>query len=180
MNTVNIIISFSGRKLGNSGKIAELCRNTIQNSAAYFFSDFELHPCGDCNGECFENRKSCPYFGDMEESLIDAICRSDQAIFIVPNHCNYPNANFFIFNERSQCSFQGEPDRLEQYLKVPKKFIVISNTTKDGFDEIFTQHTDEAPQILFLSAKAYGKSSIAGDILESTQAREDILSFLNF
>lgn len=32
--------------------------------------------------------------------------------FSLPNYCNYPCANFFIFNERSQCYFQRQPKLL--------------------------------------------------------------------
>lgn len=84
-----------------------------------------------------------------------------------------------MMNIMNTISFQGEPDRLERYLKESKKFIVISNTAQDAFTEIFTQHTDEVPNTFVLNAKTYGKFSIAGDIMESAQAREDILSCLN-
>ena len=38
------------------------------------------------------------------------ITDSDLSYFIVPNYCDYPCANFFIFNERSQCFFQHHPE----------------------------------------------------------------------
>ena len=103
---------------------------------------------------------------------------SDAVYFVLPNHCDYPNANYFIFNERSQCFFQGRPDLLEAYLKVPKKCIVISNTNKDNFIRALAYQSDREPEILFLSAKEYGKSSINGDLLTSCEALEDIRRFI--
>ena len=110
---------------------------------------------------------------------MDAICHSDQAVFIVPNHCNYPCANFFIFNERSQCYFQNHPELLDTYLKIPKKFIVVSNTSQSSFRESFNQHTETEPDIMFLSAKQYGKSSIAGDIMTVPEARSAVQTFIS-
>lgn len=176
---MNVIISFSGRKSGNSAQIARFCQEMVPDSTVYRFSDFELHPCGGCQGECFDSRQRCPYASDMEETLVETVCHSKRAIFIVPNHCNYPCANFFSFNERSQCAFQGEPERLEAYLNVPKQFIVISNTVQTGFDEFFVQHTNEVPDILYLSPKAFGKSSVAGDLMTSSEARTTLAAFLN-
>jgi len=96
----------------------------------------------------------------------------------VPNYCNYPCANFFIFNERSQCFFQHHEERLEKYLRVPKRFIVVSNTETANFREAMTQHTNSNPEILFLSAKKYGKVSIEGTILESDDAKADLQRFV--
>ena len=97
---------------------------------------------------------------------------SDQAVFIVPNYCDYPCANFFIFNERSQCHFQGHGELLERYLNVPKKFIVVSNTGRENFVQAFRYHVAEniGPDILFLSAKTYGKNSTDGDLLDAPDA----------
>lgn len=64
-------------------------------------------------------------------------------------------------------------------MHVPKKFIVVSNTGKENFIEAMRQHTDGEPEILFLSAKHYGKLSIAGNILESSNAKSDIRGFLH-
>lgn len=108
---------------------------------------------------------------------MDAVTNATEAIFVVPNYCDYPNANFFAFNERSQCYFQGRPDLLDRYLAVPKKFIVVSNTGQANFREAFTQHTDQEPQILFLSAKQYEKVSIRGDLLPSEPVETALRAF---
>ena len=106
------------------------------------------------------------------------ICASEMAIFVLPNYCDFPCGHFFMFNERSQCFFQKHEERLEAYLQVPKKFIVVSNTGKENFIEAMRQHTECEPEILFLSAKHYGKSSIAGNLMESEAAKADIRQFL--
>ncbi len=63
---------------------------------------------------------------------MEAIVRSEITYFIVPNYCDYPCSNYYVFNERSQCYFQGKPALLDDYLKVPKRSIVVSNTNEDS------------------------------------------------
>lgn len=172
------VISFSGRKNGNCSRIAEIIQCTVPNANILSFSNMHIQPCGKCEYECFHVRESCPYFSDPECDLPDTICKSEMAYFIVPNYCDHPNANFFIFNERSNCYFQGRKDLLEQYLNVPKKFVVVSNSGSENFREAFTQHTNEEPDILFLSAKAFEKRSINGDLMDCTAARAALKEFL--
>lgn len=174
-----IIVSFSSRNGGNCEQIGEYIRGLCGDSAKiYRFTDFSIHPCGGCRYECFTDNRSCPYFDDMEYKLLEEISASDKTYFVLPNYCDFPCAHFFIFNERSQCYFQKHEERLEAYLRVPKQFIVVSNTGKKNFIEAMRQHTDGEPEILFLSAKRYGKLSIAGNILESENAKSDIREFL--
>lgn len=182
-NNKIIIVSFSSRESGNCGQVADLIyKHSYKrtNVLVYKFSDFSIEPCGKCGYECFSNNAACPYINDMEYGLLDQICGSDMVYFVLPNYCDYPCANFFIFNERSQCYFQGHTERLERYLQVRKKFVVVSNSTAKSFAEAFRQHTDAEPQILYLSSKAYGKRSNAGDILTSVQAQEDLAAFLEY
>ncbi len=174
------ILSFSGRSNGNCSKIGEQAAKAFQGNdvAVFRFSDFTVTPCGRCQNECFTQRERCPYSGDKIRSIYEAVTQSDLAIFIVPNYCDYPNANFFIFNERSQCFFQGRPDLLEAYENVRKKFIVVSNTGTENFTAAFRYQTSGEPEILFLSAKAYGKISLAGDLMESEAAKQAVWEFL--
>lgn len=176
---MNCIISFSARKQGNCEQIAEFVRKKLQNSTGFCFSEFQIHPCGNCNYDCFTNREGCPYISDREYALLDAICRSETSYFVVPNYCDYPCANFFIFNERSQCYFQGHSELLEQYLNVPKKFIVVSNSISENFRLAFAQHVCDEPEILFLSAKRHGKNSISGDLMALDEVRTELEIFAN-
>ncbi len=172
------IVSFSGKYGGNCDKIADFIANQLKKPKCFLFSGRQIQPCGQCDYICFRQPDQCPHFMDPEYALLEQICQSRQVYFVVPNYCDYPCANFFIFNERSQIFFQGRPDRLERYLQIPKKFIVISGSNQSHFTEVFSYHVTHQPEILFLSAKEFGKRSIDGDILDSKEARNRILQFL--
>ena len=177
------VISFSGRRDGNCSAVAQSVRDALsgRDSVQYFdCSALALTPCGGCGGECFQARERCPYFDDPVFGMYDAVTRSSMSYFVVPNYCDYPCANFFLFNERSQCYFQGRPELLEQYERAPKKFIVVSNTGRDNFITAFQYHTGDAPpDVLFLSARRFGKVSIRGDLMGSPDARAEVLRFIN-
>ena len=172
------IISFSSRANGNCAQIAHLVDSMTQDAVLFDFSEFELHPCGKCACECFADREKCPYIGDMECGILEAVTNSDITYFILPNYCDYPCANYFIFNERSQCCFQGRPDLLDAYEKVPKRAVVVSNTNEDNFRRALSYQSYQEPGILFLSAKKYGKESIKGDLLANEEAVRDITAFV--
>ena len=160
-----VVITFSSRPNGNCSQIGKLIASLMQDSVLFDFSEFDLHPCGRCTAECFVARENCPYFEDKEYEMLDTMIHSDVVYFVLPNYCDYPCANFFIFNERSQCYFQGRPELLDNYLKVPKRSIVISNTNEENFVRALGYQSEKEPEILFLSAKKYGKKSIDGDLL---------------
>ena len=177
------VISFSGRRDGNCSAVAQAVRDALsgRDSVQYFdCSALALTPCGGCGCECFQARERCPYFDDPVFGMYDAVTRSSMSYFVVPNYCDYPCANFFLFNERSQCYFQGRPELLEHYERAPKKFIVVSNTGRDNFITAFQYHTGDAPpDVLFLSARRFGKVSIRGDLMGSPDARAEVLRFIN-
>ena len=111
------VISFSGRSGGNCASIAREIENFWLGKgvvSVFDFSTFEIAPCGRCSCECFKKRESCPYFSDSEFDICDTITNSGLTYFVVPNYCDYPCANFFIFNERSQCYFQRRHELLER------------------------------------------------------------------
>ncbi len=172
------ILSFSSRANGNCAQIGRLIRSLTRDAVLFDFSEFDLHACGGCAYACFTARERCPYFADMECTMLDAITQSEAAYFIVPNYCDYPCANYFIFNERSQCYFQGRPELLDQYQKVPKRSVVISNTNEDNFVKALSCQSEKAPEILFLSAKRYGKRSINGDLLTNESAVDAVTAFV--
>jgi hypothetical protein len=176
------IINFSGRKNGNCHNIANLIKQYHGSSdiVIFEFCDFSITACGKCNHECFHNRKKCPYYEDTLVRLYESIDSSDLVCYIVPNYCDYPCSNFFVFNERSQCYFQDQTILLNQYLAIPKKFIVVSNTEKKNFVNVFMYHVTEGvkPDILFISAKKYDKDSINGDLMSSKAARKTVEEFV--
>ncbi len=172
------VVSFSSRADGNCSQIGKLICSLTKNSQLFDFSSFEIHPCGKCGYECFSDPEKCPFSADMERRLLDEIVRSDLTYFILPNYCDYPCANFFIFNERSQCYFQGRPELLDAYEKVPKRAVVVSNTNEENFRQAMAYQSYAEPNILFLSAKKYEKVSIQGDLLTNEKAVSDILAFV--
>lgn len=56
--------------------------------------------------------------------------------------------------------------------------IVVSNTNEDNFRTALAYHSENQPEILFLSAKKYGKVSISGNLLTSEEAAADLENFL--
>ena len=178
MHMKTVIVTFSSRSGGNCSQIGNLIASMTKNPVLFDFSEFDVHPCGRCASECFAARENCPYFEDKEYEIPEAIMYSEMVYFVLPNYCDYPCANYFIFNERSQCFFQGKPDILESYLNIPKRSIVISNTNQEHFIQALTYQSNREPEILFLSAKEYGKASINGDLLTSKNALENIRQFV--
>lgn len=173
------IVSFSSRKNGNCSQIGEFISTHFSNVKFYDFADFTLNACGYCSYQCFNGGSNCPFFVDKEREILDTITNSTITYFIVPNYCDFPCSNFFIFNERSLCYFQNNEKLLDTYLQVPKKFIVISNSNLENFKTAFAYHTNDEPDILCLSAKKYGKVSIEGNLLTSKQAVDDLRNFVN-
>lgn len=57
----------------------------------------------------------------------------------------------------------------------------VSNTNKENFVSAFQNHLKNGaiPDILFLSARKYHQSSLAGELMDSADAREDLIDFLS-
>ena len=101
-----LVISFSGRSGGNCDSISDYIAQRNEPECTIFkFSEQKIHPCGGCRYECF-GKEPCPYLADPEYELLESICQSDLTYFVIPNYCDYPCANYFIFKERSQCFFR--------------------------------------------------------------------------
>lgn len=179
MSKRTLILSFSGRKQGNCEQISEFIAKNLPGETEIFrFSENPVKPCGDCRCQCFDDNLMCPHISDPEYGLLEQMMISDEVYFVVPNHCDYPCANFFIFNERSQVFFQGYPNRLMEYESIPKKFIVVSNSESENFFHAFDYHCSGEPEIHFLSARKYGLRSISGNILTSDAAKQDLLAMI--
>ena len=172
------VISFGSRKNGNCHRISDFVCSMFSDAKSYDFSNFKINACGDCSYQCFANGNDCPYIYDKEKEILDAVTNSELTFFILPNYCDYPCSNYFVFNERSLCYFQNKESLLNAYLNVPKKFIVVSNSNQDNFKTAFAYQTNGEPKILFLPSGKYGKKSVDGDLLSSKEAVEDLKSFL--
>lgn len=174
-----VIISFSTRRNGNCAQIGKYIQELVQDSVLFDFSECSVHACGGCDYECFADQTKCPYIDDAECEILDAIVQSEMTYFILPNYCDYPCSNYFVFNERNQCYFQGKQKLLDDYLKVPKRSIVVSNTNTENFTKALAYQTEHTPDILFLSAKQYGKKSIKRDLATSKEVLDDIAAFVS-
>ena len=172
------IVSFSSRKNGNCSQIGEFIKSLLPDATFYDFANLSINACGNCEYQCFNGGNNCPFFEDKEYEILDAITNSSITYFIVPNYCDFPCSNFFVFNERSLCYFQNNEELLKAYLQVPKKFILVSNSNLENFKTSFAYHTNNEPVVLGLSAKNYGKVSVEGNLLTSKQAVEDLRKFI--
>lgn len=172
------IVSFSSRKSGNCAQISDLICSIYPDAKRFDFSDFTITGCGNCSYQCFEGADKCPHAHDKEREILDAITNSQLTFFVVPNYCDYPCSNYFVFNERSLCYFQGNESLLKKYLCAPKKFIVVSNSNKDNFGLAFCYQSIDVPEILYLSSNEYGKKSIDADLLSSDTVVEKLKQFI--
>ena len=179
------IINFSSRSNGNCHNISKVVEKEYSDCHEvylYEMSELKVTPCGKCDYECFDEYLSCPHIDDDIVPLYSAVCSSDLPYLIFPNYCDYPCAEFFMFNERSQCFFRNNNDMLEKYLSANKKFIVVSNTEKENFRQIFRYHVTEniEPDTLFLPPKNFNKVSVNGDLMDSTEAIRAVISFTRY
>lgn len=179
MKTVTLL-SFSHRAAGNCAAVAAYIRQQLSDCHILeFVMDAEsCQPCHDCDYQCLKGEGACPHQKGNYYEVLQAICASDLTYFILPNYCGFPCASYFAFNERSVGFFHGNETVLARYLDTPKRFVIVSNTESQVFVEAMQQQVSQEPQILYLKSKNYGKQSINGDILTSTQAQIDLANFL--
>jgi multimeric flavodoxin WrbA len=182
MNNKVCIISFSSRKNGNCEHIAEQIVEyyDIRTNVHYYSVDAEdFGPCGGCDYECLKPGVVCPRLNDRQKIIMDTICSSDLVYYIVPNYCGYPCANYYAFNERCVGYFGLDRMKMNQYMSVKKRFIVVSNTQTEAFRSAMQQQTKDEPEILYMMTGKYHKKSIAGDLMESDAAKADLEAFLD-
>ena len=177
MNSI-VILTFSGRNEGNCANISNYLMDYHKRTSIRNYTIHNLTPCGNCNYECLKPSQTCPELSAEYTEVMDSVCSSDLVYFVVPNYCGFPCSAYFTFNERSVGYFNMSRSRLEQYLSVKKRFIVVSNTESAAFESAMQQQTAEVPEILYLKTSKYGKRSIAGDLMDSTDARDDLKRFL--
>lgn len=175
------ILDFSSRPYGNTHRISDFIKNAYQGRyevQQFAFSKMQIHGCGTCDYECFQNRSSCPHRADDATAMYQAIMKSELTLYIIPNYCDFPCANFFLYNERSQCAFADYEKDYQTWLHIPKKFIVISNTNTDNFRSILQYHTDGDPAILYLRSRDVPCKSLDGNLIDYDVIQHKILAFL--
>ncbi len=67
---------------------------------------------------------------------------------------------------------------LEKYENVRKRAVVVSNTSEENFTRALSYQSYERVEILFLSAKKYGKNSIIGDLLTDKRVVSKLKEFI--
>lgn len=174
-----LILNFSSRREGNCYALARLVQKLLPGNVEILdFCDLDVRPCGKCGYECFRGGE-CPLAADGLPEIYEKIAGAGEVIFLVPNYCGFPCANFFAFNERGCAWFAGRQDRLDAFLMVPKRFLVISGSESDTFREAFRYLVqDGEPSILYLSAKKFGRNSLTGDLAQAPGAEDAVRSFL--
>ena len=174
-----IVLNFSPRANGNCADVCRLIREYYANTNIRLFNISEhIAPCNHCNYECLTPDLICPQLTDGYTDMMDAICSSDLAYYVIPKFCGMPNAVYYASNERSVGYFNMDQIVMAQYMGVRKRFIVVSNTENDTFVEALRQQINTDPEILYLKTNRYLKKSIDGDMLQSEAAQNDLLEFL--
>ena len=174
-----VTLNFSGRKDGNCAEIGRFIAQYHANSNILAYNVGEnWTPCGSCNYECLKPGEACPALNDRQRQIMDKVLNADMVYYIVPNYCGFPSANFYAFNERSVGYFNMDRTLLKQYMDIPKKFIIISNTENPAFLQAMQQQAKD-PDMLFLKTSAYQKKSTAGDLMTSEKAQKDLKAFLD-
>ena len=177
MNKCVSILNFSPRNSGNCGTISEFIANYHSGDECKIFhiGAKVFGPCEGCDLECLKMGVSCPKLQDQERQIMDQLLASDLVYFVVPNFCGYPSASYFAFNERTVGYFNMDREKMGRYMAVQKRFVVVSNT--EGFEAVMTQQAKD-PKILYLKTRKYHRNSIAGDLMDCEEARNDLLRYL--
>lgn len=172
------VIQFSTRKNGNCAAVLDHLCGYYAGETVFGYA-VNMEPCGNCNYECLRKGEKCPNITQTQVEIMDSICSSDMVYFIVPNFCGYPCAGYFAFNERSVGYFDMDSKLLQKYMGVPKRFIIISNSESNQFADAMQQQVIGEPEIFYLKTGKYGCQSIAGDLMDSEEAKADLNRFLD-
>ena len=128
---------------GNCAQIADYIEQFYMrtNVRSVIIDCKNFAPCGGCDYECLKTGMICPILTQQQKQIMDAICDSDLVYFLVPNYCGYPCANYFAYNERTVGYFNLNRARMDRYMNVPKRFIIVSNSEGVNFKDAMHQQT---------------------------------------
>ena len=109
-----VVVNFSNRKHGNCYSIAGTVKKHYNDKKVKIFNfiDETFSPCGSCNYECYTNKCSV---NDSLKEIFKSILQSEETIFIIPNYCDYPSSNFFLFNERCHGFMRNNEELHKRY-----------------------------------------------------------------
>lgn len=175
------LIRFSSRDLGNCAAIAQFLSDYHKDDAVLNFKvdNNVVTPCSDCNYQCLQPGAKCPNVTETQIQVMDAICQADLVYFMIPNYCGFPPASYYAFNEKSVGYFNKNRELMGKYRTVAKKFIVVSNTEGQNFESAIRSQVMGDPEMIYLKTGKYKKQSTAGDLMESEEAKADLLAFLD-
>lgn len=178
------IVSFSSHENGNCERIATFIQKQIKAQVEVLrMSQLELHGCGRCLYECFDDTRTCPYVHDGVAKIYRQVAASDFCIMLIPNYSGTPCANYFIFKERSQCIWSIPMDKVslwEAYISTPKHFLVIANTCHEVFTSLLTNEIADGEKLhlTFISSHETKSKSTKGDLIENTYYQNLVLNML--
>lgn len=175
-----VVVNFSSRKEGNCYRISGVIKKHYREKKVKIYNFYEntYKSCGHCDYECFKKR--CKVDDGINE-IFKSIVQSEETIFVLPNYCDYPNSNYFLFNERSCGFFNGNKDLLNRYLDIKKKFIVVSNSCNPNFVGALKQHVNEdtKPVILYFNSKKFNQNPLDGTLMSNSEAEALVYDFLD-
>lgn len=114
---MRLMISFSARKDGNCGQIAE--HIAARGDRIVHYHDLHAHSCADCAYECMQS--GCRYRDDGVHALYQSMADFERVVLIVPMYGGNPCAQYFAFCERGQDFFRSE----EAYETVIERLYII-------------------------------------------------------
>ena len=121
--------------------------------SAYTVDACNMPACSNCDYECLTQGKTCPNLTHEQIQLYADVC----------NSVSY---------------FDLDRVLMDKYMSAKKRFIVVSNTEDANFENALAQQSTE-PKILYLKTVRYGKRSTAGDLMDSEDAKDDLIAFLS-
>lgn len=144
---MKLILSFSGRADGNCDQITEYL--AAKEDRVVAFRDLKIHPCADCEYECFHGE--CKWRADGCYALYESMRQYDKVILVVPMYCGNPSSLYFVFNERCQDYFMHNDD----YEELVQKLYIIG---------VYGNQTD-APDFLPCLAKWFEGTACHNHVL---------------
>lgn len=173
---MNLIVSFSGREMGNCDRIAKYIASGEDKIVR--FRELEAHPCCGCGYECFHG--TCKYRSDDCYRLYDEMCGADQVVLIVPMYCGNPSSLYFIFNERGQDYFMHNGT----YEKLLSRLYIIGVYGKEETSPDFLpclekwfSCTPYSNRVLGIQRHLYDQTP-RDNVLDIPEVREQIDDFL--
>lgn len=180
MNKTIKIMHFSGRKnSGNCSHISEYISSKYSGITEIInFSELKIESCGYCEYECFKNI-GCAHNDDMR-SLLNKISKADKLIYIIPMYNGFASSHYMRFKERQQAYLRES--EFSSVRDKKRKYIILGNKNS-GVEHLykwllFEENLNEK-EILVIESMAFRMSSIRDNLIEHSEVKKLISSFLH-